>query len=193
MASDSPTAPSANGLKPTAEKLVQAAAAEFNAHGFGGTDTNRIARRAGFAPQTFYRWFKDKTEVFIEVYRLWQQQEGALLRALLAESASDARLVEATVAHHRAYLVFRRSLRQLSLENAEVRAVRARSRLNQIAQIRRWGGGEGREDSDLAATILQLERLADALAEGEFLDMGLDATAGEATLALLIHRLRTSS
>lgn len=191
MPTDPPAAPPMRALKPTAEKLVQAAAAEFNENGYSGTDTNRIARRAGFAPQTFYRWFKDKTEVFVEVYRLWQRQEGALLRGLLAEHASDARLVEATVAHHRAYLVFRRSLRQLSLENAEVRAVRARSRLGQIAQLRKWGGGEGRADSDLAATLFQLERLADALAEGEFADMGVDAAAGEAALASLIHRLRT--
>jgi hypothetical protein len=24
--------------------------------GFGGTDTNKIARRGGFAPENFYRW-----------------------------------------------------------------------------------------------------------------------------------------
>ena len=43
----------------TGTKLIAAAAAEFNDHGFSGTDSNKIARRAGFAPQTFYRWFKD--------------------------------------------------------------------------------------------------------------------------------------
>ena len=31
----------------TREKLVLAAAAEFREHGFAGTDSNRIARRAG--------------------------------------------------------------------------------------------------------------------------------------------------
>jgi AcrR family transcriptional regulator len=43
----------------TSNDLIAAAAAEFNEFGFSGTDTNRIARRAGYAPQTFYRWFKD--------------------------------------------------------------------------------------------------------------------------------------
>ena len=56
-------------VKTTPERLIAAAAAEFREAGFAGTDSNRIARRAGFAPQTFYRWFKDKTEIFIAVYR----------------------------------------------------------------------------------------------------------------------------
>lgn len=178
--------------KGTAEKLVRAAAAEFNEHGFSGTDTNRIARRAGFAPQTFYRWFTDKTEIFIKVYDLWQQEERGFMRVLLKENASDARLVQASVAHHRAYLIFRRSLRQLSLENDKVRAARADSRLRQVGQIAKWQGAASRSMSELAAILLQLERLSDALAEGEIADMGLDEAAGEAALAALIHQLRVA-
>jgi hypothetical protein len=45
--------------EPTADKLLKAAMAEFNEHGFTGADTNRIARRAGLAPHTLYRWCKD--------------------------------------------------------------------------------------------------------------------------------------
>jgi hypothetical protein len=37
--------------------------------------------------------------------------------------------------------------------------------------------------------LLQTERLADALAEGEFRDMGLSNRAGEEALARLIHDL----
>ena len=51
---------------------------------------------------------------------------------------------------------------------------------------------ESGHDSSLAAILFQLERLADALAEGEFDDMVLDKKAGEETLASLIHALRTS-
>ncbi len=40
------------------------------------------------------------------------------------------------------------------------------------------------------AMLLQTERLADALAEGEFHDMGLGKKAGEDALARLIHELR---
>jgi len=176
----------------TAARLVAAAASEFNQYGFLGTDTNRIARRAGFAPQTFYRWFGDKTEIFIKVYEQWQRDEARMLQRLLARDASDARLVQAVVTHHRTYRTFRRSLRQLSVEDEDVRKARAESRLNQIAQIRVWNREQPDTTGDLAVALFKIERLADALAEGEFHDMGIDRSAGETELALLIHRLRSA-
>ena len=187
-----PTRPrrSRRSPEPTSERLLEAATAEFNEHGFGGTDTNRIARRAGFAPQTFYRWFEDKLDVFIKIYDRWRRDELATLSRLLAENASDARLAQAVIAHHKAYLIFRRSLRQLSVENAAVRAARAESRLSQISFIRKMNSNSDRDDSSLAVALFQTERLADAVAEGEFQDMGLDKRAGERALTRLIHDLR---
>ena len=173
----------------TSERLLHAATSEFNEQGFGGTDTNRIARRAGFAPQTFYRWFQDKVEIFVKTYERWQHEEFGALNKLLAAKASDGRLAQAVVAHHKAYLVFRRSLRQLSVENKVIRAARARARLNQIAYVKSLSPDVARDDASIAALLLQTERLADALAEGEFHDMGLNKKAGEEALAGLIHGL----
>src|SRR3954471_12569402 len=99
----------------TRDRLCAAAMAEFNDHGFAGTDTNRIARRAGFAPQTFYRWFKDKTAIFVAAYRAWEEAERADVGALLSRDAAIEAIVEAGVDHHRRFLKFRRSLRQLAL------------------------------------------------------------------------------
>ena len=174
----------------TRDLLIEAAAAEFRERGFEGTDSNKIARRAGFAPQTFYRWFADKTEIFIRVYEAWQQQEMEILRELLAENAPDAKLVEACVAHHKAYLLFRRSLRRLAVEDPRVRSARAESRLRQIEFLKRLGAGPAADAGRLAAVLLQLERLSDALAEGELDDMELPPEAVEAQLADLIHALR---
>jgi AcrR family transcriptional regulator len=176
----------------TGERLLQAAAKEFNEHGFGGTDTNRIARRAGFAPQTFYRWFKDKEEIFIEVYERWRRELLAGFSALLAENASDIRLAEGVISHHRRFLIFRRSLRHLAVENDAVRAARARSRLEQVKYVKTLSPKSVRDGASLAAILLQTERLADALAEGEFRDMGLGGTAGKEALARLIHTLKTA-
>jgi AcrR family transcriptional regulator len=172
----------------TRDRLVRAATMEFGERGFSGTDTNKIARRAGFAPQTFYRWFADKTEIFIAAYRLWEEEERTQMGALMRRKAEEADLVDAAVAHHRAYLAFRRSLRSLSLENPAVRAARAESRLRQIERIQSWSP---RSTADVAVMLLQLERLSDALAEGEFLDMGLDEAAGRAGLAQLLRDLRS--
>jgi AcrR family transcriptional regulator len=173
----------------TAEKLLYAAAAEFNEHGFSGTDSNRIARRAGFAPQTFYRWYEDKIDVFIRVYDYWEGLEAGTLMSLLARHASDRDLAEAMVEHHRAYRIFRRSLRQLSLEHPKVRAARAATRLRQIARLQARSGPSVPE-ADFAAALLQLERLSDAVAEEELADMGLDPEGAWRALEAIIHRLR---
>jgi AcrR family transcriptional regulator len=176
--------------KPTSVKLIAAADMEFNQHGFDGTDTNRIARRAGFAPQTFYRWFRDKTEIFLAVYRAWEDDERAMLAKLLARKAPASEMVNAAVEHHRAYKLFRRSLRSLSLENTTVRKARAESRRRQIEQIKSWVAPARPSSVEVATVLLQMERLADAVAEGEFADLGLEDRAAREALAELQARLQ---
>jgi AcrR family transcriptional regulator len=174
----------------TRARLLDAAALEFNERGYSGTDTNRIARRAGFAPQTFYRWFADKTAIFVAAYQAWEDAEREMLGDLLARKASTKRLVDTVVAHHRAHLIFRRSLRQLALEDPLVRQARAESRKRQIEQIKRWQERPRADAADIAVALLKMERLADALAEDEFADLGLRALAVENALAEIIDALR---
>jgi AcrR family transcriptional regulator len=174
----------------TSKALVEAARAEFAAHGFAGTDSNKIARAAGFAPQTFYRWFRDKTEIFIAVYRSWEEAERALIGSLL--NASSRKIADAIVAHHREHLVFRRSLRQLAVQDDAVRSARAASRLRQIERIREWSASRAPKANEVAVVLLQIERLADAIAEGELRDLGLSEGPARAALARLIDSLRES-
>ena len=86
--------------------------------------------------------------------------------------------------------MFRRSLRQLALEDPLVRSARAESRTRQIEQIRLWQQRQAKDDAVLAVELLKMERLADALAEGEFEDLGLRALAVENALAEIIDALR---
>jgi AcrR family transcriptional regulator len=177
----------------TAQLLVDAAAAEFALHGYAGTDSNKIARAAGFAPQTFYRWFRDKNEVFVAVYRAWEEAERSQLERLLEQGASARKLAEAVIAHHREHLQFRRSLRQLAVQDDLVRRARAESRLRQVEHIRRWCAGRRSgvpKASEVAVVLLQMERLADAIAEGEFRDLELGDAAARNALARLIDGLR---
>jgi AcrR family transcriptional regulator len=174
----------------TRSLLLKAAAAEFNKAGYDGTDSNRIARRAGFAPQTFYRWFQDKAEIFIEVYHQWQAEEAVILRKLLSIDAADIEVADACVTHHRKYLKFRRSLRSLSYEDPRVREARAESRKRQVSFLCSLKGASCLDAASVASTLLQLERLSDALAEGEFDDMGLANTGGRTALAEIIGNLR---
>jgi hypothetical protein len=124
----------------------------------------------------------DKEEIFIKTYVRWTREEFGFIDTLLAENASDLRVARAIVAHHKAYLIFRRSLRQLSVQNDVVRAARAQSRLNQIAYVKSLSPNVRRDDASIATMLLQTERLADALAEGEFRDMGLSKKSGEEAL-----------
>jgi AcrR family transcriptional regulator len=170
--------------------LIRAAMAEFNERGFGATDTNKIARRAGFAPQTFYRWFADKTAIFLAAYRSWEDVELAAIRTPQGTPMAAKKMAATIIAHHRAHLGFRRSLRQLAYEDTAVRRARAASRKRQIAQIRAWMRARAVGDDEIALILLQMERLSDAIAEGEVADLGVNARTAEAALVRLIESLR---
>jgi AcrR family transcriptional regulator len=174
----------------TVQRLLATATEEFRGYGYGGTDVNRIARRSGMAPTTFYRCFKDKLDIFLAVHEQWMIREKLLLRVLLTLPASDAELAETCVGHHRDHLPFRRSLRQLAYEEPRMRQARARTRLEIIAEIRAWRGEQVADDSRMASDLIQMERLADALAEGEFADMGLDERQARQDLADVLRRFR---
>jgi AcrR family transcriptional regulator len=170
-----------------------AARAEFGEHGYDGTDSNKIARRAGFAPQTFYRWYADKTAIFVAVYRRWEEDELSMLGELISKRASTRKLVDAVIEHHNQHVVFRRSLRWLSVQDGAVRRARADSRLRQIDHIVRWSrsdAGRALKPAEVAVTLLQVERLADAIAERELSDLSLDERALRAELVSLLTRLR---
>lgn len=173
----------------TATALLQAAAAEFVEHGYDDTDTNRIAKRAGFAPQTFYRWYADKLDIFIKVYQAWEEAEQSILDSLLTERAPPSQIAERCVQSHQSFLQFRRSLRQLTLLEPAVRAARAASRRQQIRVIRERNA-HAPSEAALGALLIQIERLTEALAEGEFSDLELDTAPAYAALASLIEQLR---
>lgn len=173
----------------TGDRLIKAALQEFRLHGYYGTDSNKIARRAGFAPQTFYRWFADKTQIFLAVYQMWLEEEQRTLDELISRHAATAQLVDAVIAHHRQFRLFRRSLRQLAVEDAGARKTRADSRKAQIDRIRARSGLADDRSGAIATLLLQIERLADAFAEGEFEDLGFGADAARREMAALIDKL----
>src|ERR1700677_3333141 len=59
----------------TRERLITAAARQFNRFGFHGTDSNSIAKEAGYAAGTFYKHFRNKREGFLVVYERWLAAE----------------------------------------------------------------------------------------------------------------------
>ena len=157
----------------TRARLLAAAEKEFNTSGFDGTDTNRIAKKAGYAPQTFYRHFPDKTAIFLDVYDAWWRAEAAALAQSKTRNAKDAARI--ALDFHKRWRIFRRSLRHLAIVDAKVREARARARAEQIVRWKK--AGSHRSAAELAAALLTAERLLDAAAEGELADLGLKPAA----------------
>jgi AcrR family transcriptional regulator len=173
----------------TATRLLQAAMAEFIEVGYAGTDTNRIARRAGFAPQTFYRWFADKTAILTSVLNVWEEVEQAVLQSLFDEQdASTLQLAEACVENIRPFLTFRRNLRAVASSQPEIRAVRAAGRQRLLAWLAQQRPRE--QVTQLASWLVQFDQLCEAIAEGQFIDLGTTEQVAMADLARLIEALR---
>src|SRR5258708_37753810 len=76
----------------TRHALIEAAARIFNSDGYHGTDSNRIAREAGYAPGTFYVHFADKLAIFLAVYENWVSIEWSSIDAIL-KSGGSARAI----------------------------------------------------------------------------------------------------
>jgi AcrR family transcriptional regulator len=163
--------------------LLDAAEAEFNGAGFFGTDTNRIARGAGYAPQTFYRHFDDKIAVFLAVYDRWWRAEGEAIATITRKRGAVEDIADTVISYHTKWRGFRRSLRHLSVEDDRVRAARAAARLAQIASLKALPRKKKISDPELTAALLKLERLCDAVAENEFLDIGVSKS--QARLAVI--------
>lgn len=170
----------------TRQALLDAAREAFETDGYEGTDTNRIAKAAGFSPQTFYRHFEDKRAIFIETYARWV--DGTFGDGAGATSASDA--ATALLRHHRASRIFRRSLRALSVTDATVRAARTRERLRQIEALRRlFPRVRKRPLEEVVGALLAVERFADAIADEETDDLGVSPRAAKRQLVALVERL----
>jgi AcrR family transcriptional regulator len=178
----------------TAAALLDAAEREFNARGFDGTDTNRIARAAGYAPQTFYRHFPDKRAAFLAVYERWWKGESEALATVAGGGRAPAgeEAARIALAFHTKWRGFRRALRHLAIVDPKVRAARTAARQAQIARIREYAGAGARSDQELAAVLLKAERICDAAAEGEFIDLGLSAEDIQALVVAVTAELMGS-
>jgi AcrR family transcriptional regulator len=164
----------------TRERLIAAAAAVFNRDGYHGTDSNRLARAAGYAPATFYKHFPDKRAILLAAYEAWVTTEwqtiGATLRATRSADERAERIVDFALAHHRRWTGLRASLRALVATDAVVRRfhrAQRRRQLDLLAGMRRSGRDEAAARVDDAVTLLTLERTLDAVAEGEIEALGL--------------------
>jgi AcrR family transcriptional regulator len=194
------TAP-ARAPEETRNRLVEAAGKLFNSVGYFGTDSNRIAREAGYAPGTFYVHFADKREIFLEVYRGWVDSEWRAIAAAIAPEkgagarspslrspslrslslrspslrSQSLRIAQAVLRHHREWRMFRKSLRALTVTDERVHQARVAQRARQIAQTAELlkARGVSQTPARIYANLLLFEILCDAVADGDTATLGL--------------------
>ena len=179
----------------TRARLVAAAARVFNRDGYHGTDSNRLARAAGYAPATFYKHFADKRALFLAVYEGWVTAEWAAIERVLRIDAPPAtratRIVGMVTALHRRWRGLRASLRALVATDAAARSFYRAQRRRQLDLVAHLGAATRgdrrrrarRRREDAAVLLFTLERVADAIADGELQDLRL-------ALAPTLTRLR---
>ena len=172
----------------TRQRLVAAAAEEFNRAGYHGTDSNRLARAAGYAPGTFYKHFADKRAILLAAYEAWVTTEWAEVGERLARGGPRdevaRNLVDMVLRLHRRWRGLRASLRALIADDPEARAFyrqQRRRQLDLLASMRRGRASKRTREAD-AVFLYTLERVADAAADGELRDLGLSL---EPTVELL--------
>jgi len=177
----------------TRERLVAAAARVFNRDGYHGTDSNRIAREAGYAPGSFYKHFADKRAIFLAAYEAWVTAEWDGIDVAVRRGGSIntvvTRIVDLVLAFHRRWRGFRRSLRVLVATDPAVRRAHRRQRNRQLRlleELRRRRARPGEREAD-AMLLLTLERVGDAIAEGELRDLRLDRTRVLTQLRALVR------
>jgi AcrR family transcriptional regulator len=176
-------------VRETRKNLVRAAAAAFERDGFEGTNSNAIAREAGYSPGTFYKHFPDKTAIFVAAYRDWVAEEWrAIARVMQTPGSASKRahaVVEVVVDLHRRWSGFRAELRALTARDRTIRRVHALDRKNQLAKLAALGGATPEED---AIFLLTVERIADAIAWGEPALLGVDEQRVIDSLVELVAR-----
>jgi AcrR family transcriptional regulator len=179
----------------TRTRLVAAAAAVINRVGYHGTDSNRIARAAGYAPGTFYKHFPDKQAILLAAYEEWVTTEWqAIAVALRAGGSADVlarRIVDLALRLHRRWRGLRSSLLSLVPIDPEVRRFyrgQRRRQLQMLSELRAALRGPAHTAEDDAVLLFTLERTCDAVANGELRDLGLGLTPTVAVLRDLVRR-----
>jgi AcrR family transcriptional regulator len=183
----------------TRSNLVAAAAKLFNSVGYYGTDSNRIARQAGYAPGTFYVHFADKLEIFLEVYRGWVESEWQAIAATLQpdrrRGGEGARIARIVLQHHRDWRMFRASLRALTVTEQRVHDARVAERKRQIARTAEHLRARGvtQPPARIYANLLLFEILCDAVADGDAAKLGIKESDILARLAADAEELLDSA
>src|SRR5262252_2015488 len=164
----------------TRARLIAAAADLFNREGFYGTDSNEIAKAAGYSTGVFYKHFKDKREIFLAAYEEWSIAEWKKVATIMSSGGSDReiarQLVLMFIDMHTEWRGLLASLRQLVFTDPTVRRFHRGQRkrqLDRMAELRAQRRVSPRHREQDILYLYATERTFDAIAQGEPRALGL--------------------
>ncbi|MGB8580403.1 MAG: TetR/AcrR family transcriptional regulator [Candidatus Sulfotelmatobacter sp.] len=165
----------------TRERIIDGAATLFNQFGYHGTDSNSIAKEAGYATGTFYKHFQDKREVFLAVYERWLTAEWQAIDEELSKGRlpdeTARRIVDISIKFHTEWRGLRASLMELIFSDEDARRYFRKQRRRQLevmSGLRQRLGLPQRTREQDAIHLFLTERVFDALGQGEIQALGLD-------------------
>ena len=140
--------------------------------------------------------FPDKRAVQLAAYEAWVTAEWDAIARLVRENTRPSKvatsIVDMVVALHRRWRGLRASLRVLVAEDATARTFCRRQRRRQLALIAALRSARDRTRlrprEDDAVLLYTLERVCDAIAEGELRDLGLAVEPTIGVLRALVER-----
>lgn len=163
----------------TRQRLLDAAREEFSLQGYFSTDSNKIARRAGLSPGTFYNHFSNKLGIFCEVYEEATRSEGQQVTLACIACYQHSQSLEIVAAVFADMLVLtRKASLQLRMEGEiliqtepSVLDCKMRVRDEMVEQIsacaKAWNLPSPKA-AELSMRLHVVNSLVDAIVSGEF-------------------------
>ncbi|NWH07800.1 MAG: TetR/AcrR family transcriptional regulator [Alphaproteobacteria bacterium] len=176
----------------TRAALIDAACEIFKGAGYFATDTNAIARAAGYAPGSFYNHFPDKTAILLAVYERYAEIEWGLIMQATKRGETRVRLraaLRVVNALHAEWSVFRADLRALAERESRVAAALQETLEPQLEAIAALAGLDlARQAAQAILIRMIVQRLAEAMESAEALKVSRAAVlraAEDAIMALM--------
>ncbi|WP_144394223.1 TetR/AcrR family transcriptional regulator [Pleionea sediminis] len=183
----------------TKQKIIDAGIHLFNTEGYFNVNSNVIATHAGVSVGSFYNYFEDKSELFLEIYKLWHESQRQDIFNLVLESPSDKnftlKFVEAILPYYKSQILFRSAINILRNQSEAVREFRLEQQQKIIDAIIKLCNLRNIEKSKEEAVVfqMQIERLFDAYASNEFKDLGFKVKESKHILLNFVHQFTTGT
>lgn len=179
----------------TRKRILSTAFRLFNAYLLIELNSNQIAKEAGVAVGSFYKYFNTKEAVFMACYEEWVKGEWVAIHSAMAgpiNLKTVRQIVSLLLEQHRRAVVFRKNLNALCMLSPPAQEARDRQRLHQcklIAQVMMARNNCPPPLPQLQTTLNSCEFLLDVWSNNRQEYLGLSAKDIQVQLEVIIGGL----